>query len=93
MAQATHPKCGKTFPAGNQAGHCASCCQTFIGNTAFENHRIGEHGTPDRRCAIQPYETVGDDGKSRYGHWKDDRGYWHHGRKLTDEDKKARGWA
>lgn len=92
MATATHPTCGKTFPGSNSAGHCATCCETFIGLTAFENHRVGDF--PDgRRCEIQPYESVGDDGKTRFGHWADDRGYWHHGKRMTQADKEARGWA
>lgn len=51
-----------------------------------EVHRVGEHGV-DRRCEIQPYESIGDDGKARYGHWQDERGYWHYGRRLTDAEK------
>ena len=74
----THPKCGKQFPNGNRAGHCAACCETFIGLTAFEAHRVGEHGT-DRRCELQPK------------HWQDENGYWHHGDKLTEEQK-AQMW-
>ena len=85
MSQPIHPKCGKRFPSGTQAGHCAACCETFIGNTAFEAHRVGEHGK-DRRCQIQPYETATDNG-TRYGHWADQNGYWHHGRKLTTAEK------
>lgn len=90
MATATHPKCGKSFPGSNTAGHCAACCETFMGLAAFEMHRVGEHGTPDRRCELQPAETIGDDGKTRYGHWRDDRGFWHFGRRLTDAEKEAR---
>lgn len=83
-----HPKCGKTFPSGERAGHCGSCCETFIGLSAFESHRVGAHGTPERRCEIQPYETIDPETLyARYGHWIDERGYWHYGRKLTAAEK------
>jgi hypothetical protein len=79
MSGILHPKCGKRFPNGSRAGHCAGCCETFIGNTAFEAHRAGEHGTPERRCEIGP------------NHWQDDRGHWHVGPRLTEEQK-AKMW-
>lgn len=85
MPLLTHPSCGKTYPSNNTAGHCAACHETFIGLSAFDAHRIGEHGN-NRRCEIQPYETPTETG-TRYGHWQDKRGYWHHGRKLTAAEK------
>ena len=90
MAKTTHPKCGKTFPGGDGSGHCPSCCETFIGLTAYDAHRVGAHGE-DRRCEIQPYELTDDDGKTRYGHWMDERGYYRHGRRLT-KDERAELW-
>lgn len=81
----THPKCGKNYPSNNTHGHCSGCCETFVGITAFDAHRVGEG--PERRCEIQPYETPTVTGGTRYGHWKDERGYWRHGRKLTAEEK------
>ena len=84
-----HPKCGKTFPGGSQAGHCGSCCETFIGLVAFEAHRVGSHSENTRHCQMQPYETTSDEGKTIYGHWQDDRGYWHHGKRLTKDEKEA----
>lgn len=78
----THPACGKTFPNGSRAGHCSGCCETFIGLTAFEKHRIGDHNV-DRRC-----DTLTD---GENGYWLDESGYWHHGPKLTDEQK-AKMW-
>lgn len=89
MSNPTHPKCGKTFPGGTQAGHCATCCETFIGAVAFDAHRIGQQGI-DRRCEIRPYDTQRtENGNISYGHWQDDRGYWHYGKKLTDDEKTA----
>ena len=90
MSSAFHPKCGRRFPSGNRAGHCAACCETFIGQTAFEAHRVGEHGV-DRRCidliaAADAYE-MGEENAAPF--WTDERGYWHHGAKLTDEQKAA----
>lgn len=69
-----HPKCGKTYPGGDGHGHCGSCCETFAGQGAFDAHRVGEHGE-DRRCEITDK------------HWLDDRGFWHHGKRLTKEER------
>lgn len=78
-----HPKCGKTFPGGERAGHCATCCETFIGGAAFEAHRVGNYAD-GRECEIQPYDTRrNESGQIRYGHWQDAKGHWHYGRKLT----------
>jgi hypothetical protein len=66
MSKAKCPDCGETFPGSNSAGHCAACCRTFIGLTAFDAHRVGDHGV-DRRCEI------------REKHWQDERGYFHYG--------------
>jgi len=86
MAQATHPKCGKTFPGGDGSGHCSGCCETFIGLTSFDAHRQGPHA--ERRCELEPYETLDPEtGRTRYGHWQDDRGYWRYGKRLTKAEK------
>lgn len=82
----THPACGKQFPNGPRAGHCAACCATFVGLGAFEAHRVGEHGV-DRRCQLQPYEGTTEEGKPKFGHWQDDKGYWHYGERLTKEQR------
>ena len=87
MQTLTHPKCQKRFPNGSRSGHCSGCCETFIGLVSFDAHRVGDHGT-NRRCEIQPYETTGDDGKVRYGHWVDDKGYIHHGKRLTTAERR-----
>ena len=84
---ATHGACGKTFPAGERAGHCGACHENFIGLTAFDAHRTGPYD--NRQCVIQPYETTTETGSTRYGHWADDRGYWRHGKQLTDAEKAA----
>jgi hypothetical protein len=78
MSRPVHPKCGKSFPGGNRAGHCAACCETFIGAVAFDAHRTGQQGI-DRRCELTA------------AHWQDESGYWHVGEKLTDEQK-AKMW-
>jgi hypothetical protein len=74
MANPVHPKCGKSFPGGSSAGHCSGCCETFIGLAAFEAHRRGEHGV-DRHCELTDK------------HWTDERGYYHYGPKMTEEQK------
>lgn len=82
-----HPKCGKAFPNGERAGHCPTCCETFIGLTSFEAHRVGAFPN-ERRCEIQPYENgLTETGKSKYGHWADEKGHWHYGRQLTQTEK------
>lgn len=87
MPLLTHPKCQKQFPNNNRTGHCSACCRTFVGLASFDAHRVGENADT-RRCEIQPYETTTDRGV-RYGHWEDAHGYWHHGRKLTKDEKAA----
>lgn len=71
----THPACGTTFPGGSRHGHCAGCCRTFVGLAAFDKHRQGEHDT-GRYCELTEK------------HWQDERGYWHTGQRLTDEEKR-----
>lgn len=85
MATATHPKCGKQFPANNTHGHCAGCCETFVGLTSYDAHRVGP--ADERRCEIQPYASYRDDGGIRYGHWMDERGHWKFGKQLTQVEK------
>ena len=80
-----HPKCGKTFPSNNRHGHCASCCETYVGLAAFDAHRRGHFEA--RECVNQPYESVGESAKTRYGHWLDSDGYWHYGKKLSTEER------
>ncbi|MNW61834.1 hypothetical protein D3C74_399220 [compost metagenome] len=83
---AIHGACGKEIPNGNNNGHCSACHEGFIGNASFEAHRVGEY--PIRDCQIQPYiNGFTSTGKSKYGHWQDDRGYWRFGKKLTAEEK------
>ncbi len=91
MTNPTCPDCKKTFPGSNNAGHCRSCHRTFIGLKSFDAHRMGAF--PDgRHCDLVPYELPSPSGKTRYGHWADDHGFFHHGRKLTAEDIAAFGW-
>lgn len=77
MSKVTHPKCGKQFANAASVGHCGECCETFVGNGAFDKH-------------------FSRDAEGRYTHrqpveeglwWLDERGYWHHGTRLTEEQK------
>jgi hypothetical protein len=81
MPNLTCKDCKKPFPHSERAGHCTACHETFIGLAAFDAHRVGEHGTPDRRCELKPEESTGEKGQTAYGHWQDERGYWHHGKR------------
>lgn len=49
----THPKCGCTWGGVNTA-HCAACCITFSGLTAFDAHRRGGAClTPEKAGLVQ----------------------------------------
>ena len=63
--------CGAEFPNTDRIGHCASCHRTFASSSAFDKHRVGKHGTPDRRCELGPL------------HWRDLRGIWHYGKRRA----------
>ena len=80
MSKATHPKCGKTFPGGDSAGHCAVCCETFIGLATYDAHL-----TRDESGAYQHLDPAAADATAKW--WLDDRGYWHKGNRLTAEQK------
>lgn len=76
MAWVYHPKCDSRFwAAGNRSGHCAQCCDTYYGITAFDKHQRLVDGKVV--CA-------------RTGPlwWQDDKGSWHHGERLTEEKKR-----
>mgnify|MGYP007086377473 CR=1 FL=1 len=79
-------KCGKTIK--DSAYHCNGCHDSFIGLTAFDAHRIYESKESEKRIcfmdiASDPYEA----GSKQF--WADAEGYWHLGKKMTDEEKKA----
>lgn len=68
MSKVRCADCGTVFPNSHRVGHCGKggCHETFVGLTAFDAHRVGQHGV-NRRCEI------------REKHWQDDRGFWHYG--------------
>lgn len=77
MTKVLHPKCGKRFANAASVGHCAECCETFVGLGAYDKH-------------------LSRDDAGKYTHrdpaveglwWLDDRGYWHHGPRLTEAQK------
>lgn len=76
-----HPKCGNRFPAGDRTGHCASCCESFYGLAAFDQHQSAADGRVS--CSLPST----DGGKW----WLDDSDRWHYGEKMSEEDK-ARIW-
>jgi hypothetical protein len=82
MSKPVHPKCGKSFPGGDGAGHCANCCETFIGLATFDAHLTrDESGTY--------HHTNPAEAPAEAKWWLDDRGYWHKGNRLTEEQKAA----
>jgi hypothetical protein len=80
MSKAVHPKCGKSFPGGDSAGHCANCCETFIGLATFDAHLTRDES--GRYFHTDPSTTP-----AEAMWWLDDRGCWHKGARLTDEQK------
>jgi hypothetical protein len=80
MSKATHPKCGKSFPGGDGAGHCATCCETFIGLAAYDAHL-----SRDESGAYYHLDPMTAKPEAKW--WRDDRGYWHKGNRLTAEQK------
>lgn len=76
-----HGFCGKIVR--NSAYHCGGCCETFVGETAFVQHRRG------MQCSTEP---VKDPYAKGQGFWLDDEGYWHVGAKMTQEQKEKLGW-
>jgi hypothetical protein len=74
-----HPKCGKRFPDNNTVGHCSSCCENFSGLGAFDQHHFKHNG---KVLCTDPASS----GDKLW--WLDDKDVWHHGVRLTEEQKK-----
>lgn len=74
----THGACGKSWQGGERSGHCSGCHRTFYGLTTFDRHRKGGE------CRY-PGDLPGP-------WWVDDDGQWHYGERLTEEQKRERGW-
>lgn len=73
-----HGKCGKRFPGNNTHGHCGSCHETFVGQAAFDAHWVTSDS--GERVCVSPSALKGE-------WWQDASGYWHKGRKLTEEER------
>ena len=84
MTNPIHPKCGKRFPNNQRAGHCAVCCETFIGLATYDAHL-----SRDESGAYLHLDLANADPALKW--WADERGYWHKGDRLTDEQK-AKMW-
>lgn len=78
-----HAKCGKSYPGGDRAGHCAVCCGTFIGLAAFDAHLSRDEA--GKYTHLDPATVPSSDKKNNW--WCDANGYWHKGARLTDEQK------
>lgn len=87
MTTTTHGACGKTWDQrGNKSGHCSGCHDTYYGITAFDAHQRLEN---DRIICSRPDTTS----KGRpIPWWQDNDGQWHMGERMTDEQKRERGW-
>jgi hypothetical protein len=80
MGQPWHPRCGKRFPSGHRAGHCAVCCETFIGLATFDRHL-----SRDEEGKYLHLDPATADADQKW--WADDNGNWHKGDRLTEEQK------
>jgi hypothetical protein len=55
--------CGVQFNGSDSSGgHCSGgpfggCCQSFASLSGFDKHRVGPHGTAERRC-LTPDEML-----------------------------------
>ena len=79
-----HPKCGQRFADSERTGHCGTCCQTFFGLAAFDKHLVRENG--------RYWHTVPED--NEVSEWYlDEKQRWHHGPRMSDEQKQQLGWA
>lgn len=45
-------------PDADRRCKCAECGNTFSTESGFDNHRVGEHGTPDRRCVYPGFRGL-----------------------------------
>ena len=79
-----HPSCGQRFPDSAMSSHCASCCQNFYGLGAFDDHLSrNEDGSYNH---LTP-----NDGVDQW--YLDEKQRWHHGPRMSDEQKQQLGWA
>ena len=76
-----HTPCGQQIPNGETGGHCAGCCRSFRGLTAFEMHQtLDERG---RTICHDPATMRNAKGELR-PFWQDKTGCWHHGPRNPD---------
>lgn len=73
------PQCKAGYPANNTVGHCSGCHRTFSGMAAFDGHQLSGEGKPICRNP----ETI----TRPQPWWLDDRGIWHLGHRMTEEQK------
>uniref|UniRef100_UPI003F495033 FDXHR family putative zinc-binding protein n=1 Tax=Arthrobacter silvisoli TaxID=2291022 RepID=UPI003F495033 len=80
MSQPWHPRCGKRFSGAASVGHCAVCCETFVGVGTYDAHLSRDEA--GKYIHLDPATT---DPELKW--WSDERGYWHKGPRLTAEQK------
>lgn len=57
------------LPPGTDKGRCPACWEYFNSTYAFDRHRVGRIGTPERRClAVLEMQSSGWT-KGPKGHW------------------------
>lgn len=92
MSKTIHPPCRdcrKTIPNGSTGGHCAKCHESFRGDAAFDNHlRRRDDGHADCQHPSNIEKANG----GIHPYWQDDKGVWHYGAKMTEEQKRKAGW-
>lgn len=60
----TDPRCGKTYRANDQDGHCTRCHRTFVGEVAFTRHH--KHPADGSLVCEDPEAARDRDGVSVY---------------------------
>ena len=68
--------CGR--PYGDGGGHCASCCESFASDTAFDGHRYGDYD--DQRYCLTAEEML-------LKGWRVGPKGWTSGPPMTDEQR------
>jgi hypothetical protein len=79
-----NPKWEKWFPDSDRTGMCNTCGQTYFGLAAFDKHL-------SRDESGNYIHATHDDGVSNW--WQDEKQRWHHGPRMSEEQKQQLGWA
>lgn len=71
---------------GGSRNQCGGCKQYFNSNTAFEKHRIGQHGV-DRRCMTEEEMTNAGMSVNSHGFWIGSKMTWRNENEHSEENE------